>query len=96
MSARASVRVSIPNMGGTLCAQPENVYRELYIHILWRDSAQTTSHICTFMVPINCTIIVGVQHIFHFYLDLNSDPGQGHKNLVFLHTLYKTGDTLCA
>ena len=61
-----------------------------------RDSAQTASHICTYLVPINCTIIVDVQHTFHCDLDLISDSGQGHKYLVFLHTLYKTGGTLCA
>ena len=48
-----------------------------------RDSAQTASHICTYLVPINCTIIVDVQHTFHFDLDFISDPGRGHKNLVF-------------
>ena len=37
----------------------------------------------TYLVPINCTIIVDVQHTFHFYLDLISDPGQGHKKLSF-------------
>ena len=58
------------------------------------DSAQTASHICTHLMLINCTIIVDVQHTFHF--DFISDPGQGHKNFVFLHTLYKTGGTLCA
>ena len=47
------------------------------------DSAQTASHICTHLVPINCTITVDVQHTFHFDLDLILDPGQGHKNLVF-------------
>ena len=47
------------------------------------DSAQTASHICTHLVPINCTIIVDVQHAFHFDLDLILDTGQGHKNLVF-------------
>ena len=51
------------------------------------DSAQTASHICTHLVPINCTIIVDVQHTFHFDLDLILDPGQGHKNLFFLHAL---------
>ena len=35
------------------------------------------------LVPINCTIIVDVQDTFHFDLYLISDPGQGHKNLVF-------------
>ena len=48
-----------------------------------RDSAQTASHICTYLVPINCTIIVDVQHTFHFGLDLILDTRQGHKNLVF-------------
>ena len=49
------------------------------------DSAQTASHICIYLGPINCTlsIIVDVQHTFHFDIDLISDPGQGHKNLVF-------------
>ena len=52
------------------------------------DSAQTASHICTHLVPINCTIIEDVQHTFHFDHDLIVDPGQGHKNLVFfLHAL---------
>ena len=60
------------------------------------DSAQTASHICTYLVPINCKTIVDVQHTFHFDLDLISDPGQGHtKKQVFLHTLFKTGGTLC-
>ena len=57
-----------------------------------RDSDQTAYHICTNLVPINCTIMVDVQHTFHF--DLISDPGQGHKNLVFQLTLYKTGGIL--
>ena len=48
-----------------------------------RDSAKTVSHIFTYLVPINCTIIVDVQHTFHLELDLILDPGQGHKNLVF-------------
>ena len=61
-----------------------------------RDSVQTTSHICTYLVPINCTIIVDVQHTFHFDLDFISDPGQGRKNFVFLHTLFKMGGTLCS
>ena len=52
------------------------------------DSAQTTSHICTYLVPINCIIIVDVQHAFHFDLDLISDPGQGYINLVFIGMLY--------
>ena len=110
-----------------------------------RDSAQTVSHIFTYLVPINCKIIVDVQD-FHFDLDFISDPGQVYYNKlsfsayfifrwmvlcvhdpsrftylhihvrgatycrcarhfsfwpwlhirVFLHTLYKTGDTLCA
>ena len=56
-----------------------------------RDSAQTASQICTYVVLINFTIIVDVQHTFHF--DLISDPGQGHKNFVFsacfiYHRLY--------
>ena len=42
-----------------------------------RDSAQTASHICTYLVPINCTIIVDVQDTFYFDLDLISHPGQG-------------------
>ena len=55
------------------------------------DSAQTASHICTYVVPINCIIIVDVQDTFHFDLDLISDPGQGHKNLSFyLHVLFTT------
>ena len=55
-----------------------------------RDSAQTASHICTYMylVPINCTIITDVQHTFNFDLDLTTDPGQGHKNLVIFCMLY--------
>ena len=58
------------------------------IYIRWvvlcvRDSAQTASHIYTYLVPINCTIIVDVQHTFHFDLDFISDPGQGHKKLCF-------------
>ena len=61
-----------------------------------RDSAQTASHIFTYLVPINCTIIVDVQHTFHFDLDFISDPGQGHEKLVFRHTLYTMGGTLCA
>ena len=62
------------------------------------DSAQAASHISTHLVPINCTVIVDVQHTFHFDLDLISDSGipRSQKNLVFLHTLYKTGCTLCA
>ena len=52
-----------------------------------RDSAQTTSHICTYLVPINYTLIVDVQHTFNFDLDLISDPGQCHKNFCFLHAL---------
>ena len=40
-------------------------------------------HICTFLVPMNCTIIVDMRHTFHFDLDFISDQGQGHKNLVF-------------
>ena len=48
-----------------------------------RDSAQTASHIFTYLVPINCTIIVDVQHTFHFDLDFISDPGQGHEKLSF-------------
>ena len=39
-------------------------------------SAQTISHICTYLVPINYTIIVDVQHTFHFDLDFTSDPGE--------------------
>ena len=39
------------------------------------DSAQTASHVCTYLVPINCTIIVDVQHAFHFDFDFISDPG---------------------
>ena len=61
-----------------------------------RDSAETASHICTYLVPINCTIIVDVQDIFHFDLELISDSGRGHKKLSCMHTLYKTGGTLCA
>ena len=53
-----------------------------------RDSAQTASHICTYLVPFNCTIIVDVQHTFHFDLDLISDPGQGHKNMGFFGMFY--------
>ena len=53
------------------------------------DSAQTTLHICTHLVPINCAIIVDVQHTFHFDRDLILDQGQGHKKLSFLHSLYK-------
>ena len=30
----------------------------------------------TKLVPINCTIIVDVQHTFHFDLDVISDPAQ--------------------
>ena len=53
------------------------------------DSAQTTSHICIYLVPINCTIIVDVQHIpFILTLDLISDPGQGHTYLVCFCMLY--------
>ena len=48
-----------------------------------RDSAQTASHICAHLMPINCTIIVDVQHTFHFDLDLISDSGKGHKKLSF-------------
>ena len=48
-----------------------------------RDSAQTASHICTYLVPINCTIIVDVQHTFNFDRDFISDPGQGHKKFCF-------------
>ena len=48
------------------------------------DSAQTALHLCTYLVPINCTIIVEVQDTFNFDLDLISDPGQGHKKLSFL------------
>ena len=48
-----------------------------------RDSAQTASHICTHLMPINCTIIVDVQHTFHFDHDLISDSGKGHKKLSF-------------
>ena len=61
-----------------------------------RDSAQTASYNCTYLVPINCTIIVDVQHTFHFDLDFISDPEQCHEKVVFMHTLYKTGGTLCA
>ena len=43
------------------------------------DSAQIASHICTYLVPINCTIIVDVQHTFHFHRDFISDPGQRHE-----------------
>ena len=59
-------------MGGTLCVP---------------HTAQTASHICTYLVPINCTIIVDAQHTFYFDLDLISEPG-GHKNLVFFCMLY--------
>ena len=51
-------------------------------------------HVFAHTLSINCTIIVDVPHIFHFDVDLISDPGQGHKK-VFLHTLYKMGGTLC-
>ena len=53
----------------------------LYIRrvVLVSDSAQTSSHICTYLVPINCTIIIEVQDTFHCDLDLISDPAQGHK-----------------
>ena len=47
------------------------------------DSAQTASHICTYLVPIIGTIIVDVQDTFHFDLDLISNPGQGHNKLSF-------------
>ena len=46
------------------------------------DSAQTSSHICTYVMPINCIIIVDVQHTCHFDLDLISDRGQGHKTKI--------------
>ena len=74
------------------CVHPSRIGVVLCV----RDSAQTASHIYTHLMPINCTIIVDVQHTFHFDLDLISDSGKGHKNLVFLHTLYKMGGTLCA
>ena len=70
----------------------------LYHDIRWvvlcvRDSAQTASHI---YVPINCTIIVDVQDAFHFNHNLISNPKKGHKNLVFLHILYRMGGILYA
>ena len=61
------------------CVRPSRIRIILYI----RDSAQTASHIFTYLVPINCTIIVDVQHTFHFDLDLISDPGQGHEKFSF-------------
>ena len=71
------------------------------LYIRWvvlcvRDSAQTASHICTYLVPISCAIIVDVQYAFHFDLGFITDPGQGHQKFVFLHTLYKMSGTLCA
>ena len=47
-----------------------------------RDSAQIASHIFTYLVPINCTIIINIQHTFHFDLDFILDPGQGHEKLL--------------
>ena len=60
-----------------------------------RDSAQTASHIFTYLVPINCTIIVDVQHTFHFDLDFISDPGQGHNKTLFSCILYIRWVVLC-
>ena len=48
-----------------------------------RDSAQTATHICTYLMPINGTIIVDVQHTFHLDVNLISDPGQGHTKNIF-------------
>ena len=60
-----------------------------------RDSAQTASHICTYLVPISCKIIVDVQHTFHFDLDLISDSGKGHKKHSFFCILYIRWVVLC-
>ena len=89
--------ISDPEQGHNKTLSSCILYKKIRRVVLCvRDSAQTTSHICTHFVPINCTIIVDVQHIFHCDIDFISDPGQGHRNFVFLHTLYKTGGTLCA
>ena len=61
-------------MGGTKCVL---------------DSALTVSHICTYFVPINCTIIAYVQQTFHFDIDLIADTGQGHKPLFYAYLLYE-------
>ena len=70
------------------------------LYIRWvvlcvRDSAQTAPHIFTYLVPINCTIIVDVQHTFHFDLDFISDPGQGHKKTYFVCIFYIRWVVLC-
>ena len=74
------------------------IHVRAYVHpsvpasVCLRDSAQTASHICTYLVPINWTIIVDVSHTFYFDLDLISDPGQGHKKLKFSCILYVWDD----
>ena len=60
----------------------------IWVVLCVRDSGQTALHICTYWVPINCIIIVDVQHAFHFDRDLISDPGKGHKKLSFFCILY--------
>ena len=42
-------------------------------------------------MQINWTIIVDVQHIFHFDLDLIADPGQGRKHTYFYAWLLYDG-----
>ena len=46
-------------------------------------------------MPINCTIIVGVKHLSFFTLFYFRSRTRSQKNFVLMHTLYKTGGTLC-
>ena len=85
-----------PNGGHRIHVRPCVHPSRIGVVLCVRDSAQTASHICTHLMPINCTIIVDVQHTFHFDLDLISDSGKGHKKPSFSAYLYKMGGTLCA
>ena len=74
----------------------------VFMHTLYKTGGtlcvrlcQTALHICTHLVPINCTIIVDVQHTFHFDHDLILDPGQGHKNFFCMFYLNHNDWQLC-
>ena len=86
MSVRPPVHLSV-----RACVRASRIWVVLCV----RDSAQVASHICTHLVPINCTIIVDVQHTFHFDLDFISDPGQGHNKTLFSCILYIRRVVLC-
>ena len=59
-----------------------------------RDSAQTASHICTYLVPIKYNRCRCATYLSLWpWLYLRSRRSQ---KFSFLHTLYKTGGTLCA